>query len=69
MSELFVRKCAGKKRHESERKALEWAKTTQHYSGLPMKAYSCQFCKMWHVGNALYGNGRTQRTERIEATQ
>lgn len=64
MSESFARKCAGKKRHASERRAVEWARKTQHDTGLPMKVYICPFCKHWHVGNAIYANGRTQRMER-----
>lgn len=63
MSDLFARKCAGKKRHDSERRALDWAKKTKHYTGCSMNAYECPFCKRWHVGSALYANGRTQRLQ------
>jgi len=67
MSELFARKCAGKKRHESERKAEEWAKKTKKYTGCAMNVYACEFCKQFHVGNAMYGNGKLQREEREAA--
>jgi hypothetical protein len=69
MSDLYAKKCAGKKRHESERKAEDWAKKTKRETGFPMRAYFCPFCRSWHVGNALYANGRAQRMERMEATQ
>lgn len=69
MSELFARKCAHKKRHASERKALEWAKKTKRDTGCSMKVYECPFCMHWHVGNEFYANGRMQRMERMVMAQ
>lgn len=66
VSEIYARKCAGKKRHSSERRAIAWAKKTQRDTGCEMKVYECPFCRFWHVGNALYANGRMQRMERLQ---
>ncbi len=51
MSEHAARKCGGKKRYKSERRAEAAAQRTQHFSSVPMTYYECEYCKGWHVGS------------------
>lgn len=50
MSNDAAKKCGGKKRHSSERKAAEIAKVWQKRTGVAMKGYKCSYCPYWHIG-------------------
>ena len=64
MSEWFARACSTKKRFPSERRAKEAAKLSQIKFGNPMEAYSCRFCKQWHIGASSPEFGSTARRMR-----
>jgi len=61
MSDLYSKKCAGKLRYSSERKASEAARSSQRAFGTPMTSYECDFCKGFHVGNVFSRYSSTGR--------
>jgi hypothetical protein len=66
MSERYAAACAGKKHYASPRKAEAMAKTSQIVFGVPMRAYVCPFCHLWHVGSIYPQYSTRARQERGE---
>lgn len=64
MSAVYLRGCAGKKKHPTKSAAYRHRVELDSKGGTPMSqsnAYQCRLCGFWHVGhkeNKQWGRGK-----------